>query len=292
MKNTLRNLLSIALFGALAACDYVDQPLPPPGSGGGGGNGGTDGVPRRVLLEEFTGHLCDNCPEAAITAKQLQNIYGPENLVVVAIHAGAFFSEPANPPFPNGAFSSDHRTVAGNTYATTFGVFFLPTGAVSRKPYNQSMLISHAAWSSAVADIIGDPAYMDLWFSELDYDAGQGTVTPQVRIAVARPLETTTYRLVVQLLENRVVDWQLNGNASPPEVPDYEHMHMLRANLNGTWGQDVLAGNPSVGDTLTVDLPAYTLDPAWNWDECSLVAYVYDNGTDEVLQVVERKFVP
>jgi hypothetical protein len=44
-----------------------------------------------VLLEDYTGHKCVNCPTAAEIAHNLQITYG-EKIILMAIHAG-FFAE-------------------------------------------------------------------------------------------------------------------------------------------------------------------------------------------------------
>src|ERR1700752_3840934 len=53
---------------------------------------------RRVLVEDYTGHKCTACPQAAIVANQLKQTYG-EKVVVIAVHAGFF----ATPTTPSGA---------------------------------------------------------------------------------------------------------------------------------------------------------------------------------------------
>jgi thiol-disulfide isomerase/thioredoxin len=45
------------------------------------------GVTRRVLLEDFTGHTCNNCPAAAVIAEGLQTFYGEDQLILVGVHA-------------------------------------------------------------------------------------------------------------------------------------------------------------------------------------------------------------
>ena len=45
-------------------------------------------VKRKVLVEEFTGQRCLNCPEAANELARLQAQYGGDTLIVVAIHGG------------------------------------------------------------------------------------------------------------------------------------------------------------------------------------------------------------
>src|SRR5688572_11507337 len=48
---------------------------------------------RVILLEEFTGKGCTNCPKGSREIENLLTLF-PENLVAVSIHAG-FFANPA-----------------------------------------------------------------------------------------------------------------------------------------------------------------------------------------------------
>lgn len=272
---------------ALPSCDYISDPVQEPN---GGGNGG-EGVLRRVLLEDLTGHLCNNCPAAAQIALQLQGIYGSEELVLVGVHTTDFFAAPADPPNPNGSYSTDFRTPAGDTYGTTFNVAFLPAGLVSRKEFNSSLTLSSSSWGSAVADIIGRPADMEVLFDTVVFNAGTNTVQTDVKVALVNSVNANV-NLTVYLTEDHVVDWQLDSQSNPPDVEFYDHRHVLRGNLNGTWGTSLFTGIAAAGDTLSASfsytLPPNVLVPA----NCSLVAYVYDTDTFEVLQVREVHMVP
>jgi len=78
-----KQFLIIAFFCFLMACQERRdiQPVVPGGD-------------RIVLLEEFTGKGCTNCPKGSREIENLLAIYD-SNLVVVSIHAGFF----ANPDF-------------------------------------------------------------------------------------------------------------------------------------------------------------------------------------------------
>ncbi len=292
MKNALLTILVAAFL--FPGCDVVKEPVPP--TAGGPvvpiDTSDTTGsiVRRKVLIEDFTGHRCNNCPGAARTALALQGLYG-EDLVVVGVHVTSTFASPVSPPLPNGSYSTDFRTPAGNTYETTFNIQFLPIGAVSRKPYNNSLLLGQSAWGSAVADLIGDTAKFDIWFSQLDYNGSTNTVSAEVKVAVLEPI-TGDHHLTIYLTEDHVVDWQLDNDATPPDVPNYEHRHVLRTNLNGTWGTPLIAGSASAGDTLTLSYANFPMDLAWDASNCALVAYAHNSATYEVMQVEERKFQP
>jgi len=279
-----RTLAALLLALSLIACDQVEQPYESVQDGGGGSG---DAVVRKVLLEDMTGHRCNNCPAAAAQATALQAIHG-EDLVVIAVHCVNGFSAPQN-PIGDGILDSDHRTPEGTAYESAFGITFLPTGLISRRPYNSVLQISDGDWGDAVNAIIGDSTVLHLWFDALTY--GGGNVGTTVKLALLGPI-TGDHNLVVALTEDHVIDWQIDANATPPEIPDYDHRHMLRGNLNGTWGVPAIVGAANTGDTLTFTyaqpLPGNVLEPA----NCALVAYVYDVATKEVMQVEERKFQP
>jgi len=283
MRNS--RLLPILLPALLVqGCDYVTTPIEAPS----GGNNGGEGVMRKVLLEDFTGHQCNNCPGATQTALQLQAVY-PEALIVMGIHV-INFAEP-EAPAGDGFYDTDFRTPAGNDYADQFGVSFLPVGMVSRKEFNSSVLLDDDAWSSAVSAILGEPADFDVWFSLLEHDAGANTVSAELKVAVINPV-SGDHNLTVCLTEDHVVDWQLNSQANPPDVPDYDHRHVLRTNLNGSWGDPVVTGSAATGDTLTFTYTDFPVDPAWNPANCALVGYVYNTASYEVMQAAQREFQP
>ncbi|MGV9012063.1 MAG: Omp28 family outer membrane lipoprotein [Flavobacteriales bacterium] len=273
---------SLLLIGTLSGCDIIDTPKTTIGPNTGPGGGG---VTRNVLLEDCTGHLCNNCPDAAIRAQQLKAIYG-DRLVVVGVHMVNSFAQPQSPNY-----TTDFRTPAGGDYEQTFQINSLPTGMISRKPLNGSIRISRYSWSTAVADLIDQTADIDLQVDTIQYDAGTNIVSGTVRGMILNPF-AGPHNITLYITEDHVIDWQLDNTATPPDVPNYDHRDVLRAALNGSWGQAFAGATDQVGDTIDLpfsyQLPSNVLQPA----NCALVAYVYSTtGADqyEVKQVVERK---
>lgn len=295
---TLRSLATIALTSALImGCDYVEDPTPPTTDNGGGelsillDTSEVDlshpAASRKVLLEDITGHRCNNCPRAARIAQALKDEQFGDDLILVGVHAGSF--APPYPPLGDGQYDTDHRTPAGIAYQQAYQVTFFPAGLISRKPFQSSIIVSEGSWGSAVADIIGDPSPFDIWVDTLSVD--DGLLSTVLKMHVSENV-TGNHNLVVYLTEDPVVDWQLDSEASPADVPDYEHPHVLRTNLNGTWGTPVIVGSAPIGRVITLTINNYSLDPDWTPNNLSLVAWVYDTETDEVMQAEERKFQP
>ncbi|MCB0792340.1 MAG: Omp28-related outer membrane protein [Flavobacteriales bacterium] len=284
MDDRIRILPLVLLI--TSGCDKVTDPYDGPGSGGGDTS---SVVQRRVLLEDFTGFRCNNCPAATQVALQLQQVYGEDRLMVVGVHGMPFFSNPI-PPAGDGYFDTDFQTPEANAYVTTFGITFLPTGMVSRREYNSSLTLGEASWGSAVDEIIGTPADVDLLFSSFELD-GTNTIHTTVQVPVIHDV-SGDYNLTVYLTEDHVDDWQIDNQQTPSEVEHYDHRHVLRDNLNGAWGDPIISGSAAAGDTLTADLSralaAGVIDP----DNCALIAYLYNTATYEIIQVSEHKFLP
>jgi len=285
------SILVLGIAALWAGCDMVEDPYGP--SDNGGGPPPVEGVRRRILLEDFTGHRCIYCPEAATIAQQLKDDPAiGEDLVVVGLHVTDFFAAPV-PPLGDGYYDNDFRTTAGTTYISQWPVGSgLPKGMVSRKPFNGSIMLGRDAWEAAVNDLLGQEALMDIWFSQLEHNTGNGQVNAKVKVSVAKDLSNAEHTLVVYLVEDSIVGWQSDANSTPSEIENYVHRHVLRGTMNGTWGELALAGTEAVGDTLEFTMTTYTLNSEWNADHMVLVAYLYNTATYEVMQVVEKHLHP
>ena len=80
-------------------------------------------VNRPVLIEDFTGQACVNCPNATATIHELQQTYGEDNIIAVAIHSGPFAHMRNN---MGNAFYSDLGTTTGDEYFTHWGIELWP----------------------------------------------------------------------------------------------------------------------------------------------------------------------
>jgi thiol-disulfide isomerase/thioredoxin len=97
MNKNISILAAVLIAASMFSCDKIEPPYR---------QGGVVTAERKVLLEDYTGSRCVNCPSAARIAHDLKQVYG-ENLIVLGIHTG-FFAFPFPPQFP-----LDLRTPAG-----------------------------------------------------------------------------------------------------------------------------------------------------------------------------------
>jgi hypothetical protein len=231
---------------------------------------------RKIVLEEFTGHRCSQCPGGAIKLDQLVTTYGSQ-LIPVSLHSG-FFAEPY--PAGSGKFETDHRTDIGEAF-NNFSLFApvgYPAGMVSRREFNGKLTNGKDDWETVILDIINnDPTpKVKINITSL-YNDSLRTIKETIGTEWLSS-ETSSYKLQVYIVEDHVLDWQLDGTS---EVSNYDHKHVMRKALNTDFGTDILSSN--IGDTATQEFT--TIIPAeWEIDNCIIVALVYDATTYEILQ--------
>jgi len=274
MKKTIYLLAILGLI--FGACDKIDEPYleetggspPPPAE-----------KVRKVLLEEFTGHLCVNCPEATKLANDLKQVYG-EQLVLIAIHSGDL-SVPSEPPF-----EADFRTQVGTDIFNQYQPIGVPTGMVNRTSFDGNTVLFKDVWEPAIQELLATPATAYIEITH-EYNAGSRELDLNIQTEFLQDLNARC-NLSILIIESGIVSPQKNDLASIGPTPnwlDYEHMHMLRGSVNGSWG-DLIAENPLAGDSMTNDF-SIVLDTELNAQNVAVVAILLNADTHEIFQVEE-----
>jgi hypothetical protein len=271
---------------ALVGCDKIEAPYrigPQDNTGGGGGGGDTIVKVRKVLLEDFTGHTCGNCPRAGKKADEIKEIHG-DKVIIMAVHAGSF-ANPEPPKYPN-----DFRTDVGNEIDQFFGISAVgnPNGMVNRigRP-NNTHIRDFNNWAGLVATEIAKP--LDAFITiENTYNPTNKQVSSEIKTEFIRSL-TGNYRLAAYLVEDNIISDQKDYLLSPTHNPNYLHRHVLRETMVGNaWGE-IIANNPPASTQPVSRTVSVTLKDGWNPDNCYVVAFVYDATTYEVIQAEEKK---
>ncbi len=271
---TMKKLLYLIFLsvGLTAGCDYVDDPIQ---DRNGGGPNPTDSLVQKVLVEDYTGHKCPNCPEAATLAEDLKTTYG-DRVVVVAVHAGFFAST-------SPGFETDFTTPEGEAMNSFFGFTAYPSGMVNRKGYPSQHILNFQAWPPEVSDAISKepPAKVNI-----KTDLSSSTVTTDIEVIYQTSLNGN-YAVVVWITEDGIIAPQVHTGQT---ISDYEHNHVLRASLSSTWGDTISSGPVDVSTPYTTSYTA-TWNAGWNEQNCHVVAFLCDIDTYEVLQVEEIKLL-
>ncbi len=265
MKKIVFLLLVVFFFSCKENMPVV--PLPPP----------IDSE-RVVLVEEFTGVGCVQCPQGSVELENLLGIYG-ENLVVVSIHAGDF----VNPlPQSNVNFKTDEGEALINYLGSPP---FYPSAVVNRKDFdggNYRIQTGRNNWVSFIdQELQDDPKILVNIAKTYDED----TRELQVEITgVALEDITGELRMTIMITESNIVDAQLDDQAASGIVLDYVHKHAFRTTMTNFDGEK-FSDQMSEGDNYSVT-KTMTLPEEWVAAECEIVAFVnlIDGQNKEVLQ--------
>jgi hypothetical protein len=280
MKNFIR-LIFLSLIVVFASCDKVDGPYGSPVSQIGGGD--TVQIIRKVLIEDYTGHTCGNCPRAAENLHDIEALYG-EQIVPMAVHAG-FFAAPSG-----SHYSADYRTQEGNDLDQFFGnsALGLPNGLVNRSSFGGSTsIINRTDWASKASELVALPP--EAWITITpDYNADLRLLSISVNTKILEEINESlniVYYITEDSIQSPQKDYSL---PEPSSIDDYYHRHMLRGSMNGAWG-DVLGSGIGYTQNQEINTNAtFTLPDTWNANHISVLALVYRTNTKEAVQAEQR----
>lgn len=253
---------------------------------------------KKILLEDFTGMKCNNCPRAARQATTLVTQY-QEDLIVLAVHVGDF-------SVPNAEYKSDFRTNCGTTWKEFFSISSFPNGVINRKNYaSNGEVVIDSKWADIVALAASDPFIVKLDVTT-NYDTTVGALNVDVK-AKFKQAYSKAIKITVVVIEDGLTGLQLDGVI---KNPDYDFEHVVRGTVNSEWGSDLTTSAKNPNDSVSVSFKDFDLknglsysipvagkDPIIkpilvNDKKVSVVVYAYDAATKEVLQVEKVKIIP
>lgn len=237
---------------------------------------------KKVLLEDYTGHTCGNCPKAAAKAEELKTIYG-DTLVVVAVHAGSFAE-------PTASYPADYRTPAGTDWDNFFGVSAagLPKGMINRVNYpTMSHIYSYTQWGSVIPTLIRTFPKISIRL-KTKYDTINRVLNVQNTVKFHQNFSNDIYWNVV-IIEDSIIGKQKDYSVYPDDVENYVFRYMLRGSLNGSWGNLLKAAPIYTNDSTVKEINGYYISSAFNDKRIYVVSFVYDNVTKEVIQCEKVK---
>lgn len=295
----MKNLIALLAIFATFSCDVIENPL--------GDAVVTDAscveptfapntnTKRNVLIEDFTGHYCNNCPTAAYIIDTIKDNIGSQ-VIPVGIHVVDQFAAPDPAKAPK--YQTDFRTPGGTDIYTNFanGVG-LPAMMVNRvDTFNvpARFALSFYGISSATRKLIDDVPVVNLQ-AKATYDATSGLLCVFSETEILSPL-ADDHSIVFMLLEDSIIDWQLfSGFGGYPfysagDIENYVHKHVLRRSMNNWDGQTIITGGSNnLGDKIISSASTKVTNSTWKPQHFEVVAFVYNNRTKEIMQAYKAK---
>ena len=254
----IKNYIAIFVMALLmTACSHIDEderliyvkPAP---------------VERCVLIEDFTGQRCVNCPNASEEIEKLVEQYGEDVIIAVGIHSGPL-------GFHTNARFYGLSTDVGDTYYNHWNLEFQPVGMIDR-----SAPAEYTAWGTLVREALQKTAPVEI---ELDLTSEDNNLN--IHTTIKGVDGNTQGKLQLWVVEDNITAFQMMPDGTRND--NYLHRHVFRATVNGQWGEDV-----TVNEGYTVEQDnAITIDGEWKPENLSIVAFVYNDSG--VLQVTKAK---
>lgn len=291
MKNKIILFAIFACFAIFAnSCDQIDAPYTL-NSGVDTNTVDTTKVYRKILIEEFTGHACNNCPKAHDILTNILKKY-PNNIISIAHHVGSLAEPTDELPYN---FKNSNSDGLNSIYKASAGG--LPNGLLNRYLFGNIILQKPENWELLIKDsllnIVSDVKI------ELTAMNGSGTDTTEIKatakLTYLKAQDSANY-ISFYLIQDSIISGQIDANHNI--IPNYVHRHVVRSAMNNTWGQQI-GTTEKISKGATFEIPVtYKLteqnlaDTKWKNKNLKVVAFVHKKPTKgEVLQVEEADVV-
>ena len=203
----------------------------------------TEQTNRNVLIEEFTGRTCPNCPDGHVYANRIV-ANNPGRVWSVNVHAGGY--SPTNYPNLN--------TTPSTTIMNGFGVTGYPTGVVNRSKYE---VLNRGEWETEAKKQMAQTAECNV-AGQVILNKVTRTATITVEVYYTGNSSEDKNYLTVMMLQDSILGSQSGANYNPAQVVgnQYCHMHILRDVITPTWGEEIL---PTTAGTLITKQYVYNI---------------------------------
>lgn len=241
-------------------------------------------VGRKVLVEEFTGAKCTNCPDARVQLKTIADAH-PGKVIVMELHPA---DHPLGHPIEGLSKYNFNVQDVSDIFKTIFRGYFplgIPAAGIDRTIDGSDIIIKRASWSNIINTRVAETSPVKLTLTNT-YDAAKASGIIKINASYTKQITTKNY-ISIAIIEDNIVDAQ--------EFLDhvdtfYNFQHVMRKLYTPASGTEILS-------TIATKEPGrvyegsfkYTIDPAWKPENCRIVVWIHNNdaNTKEVLQAEE-----
>lgn len=220
-------------------------------------------VERCVLLEDFTGQRCVNCPNAAVEIEKLIEQYG-DAIIAVSIHSGPL-------GFHTNARFYGLSTDIGDDYYNHWNLEYQPVGLIDR-----GTPAEYTAWGTLIREELQKTAPVEI---ELNASVSD-SLCVDIHTIIKGVDGNTEGKLQLWIVEDNITAFQMMPDGTRND--NYVHHHVFRDAVNGQWGEDI---NVEEGYSVEKDYTFTITSNEWNPEKLSIIAFVYNDSG--VLQVTK-----
>lgn len=218
---------------------------------------------RAVLIEDFTGQNCLNCPRAHEKIEDLQKQYGEDKVIAVSIHGGSMAISDVRP--------FGLMTKEGDEICNYYSIPSFPMGVID----GVTPPVKDDKWASAVYNDLQKPSEVQLQASA-ELIAGGNTISCTADITSS---EEGSGKIQFWIVESGIVALQKMPDGSVQQ--DYVHNNVFRAQVFPMRGNPIAFSRDGATANGTIEVRE-----RWSLENVSVVAFVSDNS-NIVQQVVK-----
>ncbi|MDO5760371.1 MAG: Omp28-related outer membrane protein [Bacteroidota bacterium] len=220
-----------------------------------------------VLLEEYSGWSCTNCPKAAEELENLKHSYQGQ-LVALTIHAGHF----ATPSKSNNYL--DLRTEYGTSLYNSFNINTNPIGMVNRS----GSMLQYGVWATTIESELSSMSH------SLNIGLGARQTGNQIYVGVElSALKNISENLLLTLVvaEDGIVGVQMDGSKKDTA---YTFHNVLRENalVNLPINTQPISADETIKRNYAINIGS-----GWNLSNCRVIAIVTNQENGKVIQANE-----
>lgn len=237
-------------------------------------------VSRNLLIMEFTGNNCINCPLGAESVEKIKQDAGADKVISVGLHPeGNINTRPMISKHPKPGtlqnFTCKEATELFKYYGSPNG---FPTAIFNG--LKSSMSSDYGNWMTEASEAFEEPSYVML-DAACDFDDSTRDLTVNYKVNFSDDLNESI-SIAVWLVENDILGIQMMPGGAKNE--DYIHNHVLRASLNGTWGENI--GNSFTSTSEVNGSASITIADNWVAKNCKAVVIAFQDNDKYVQQVI------
>ena len=229
---------------------------------------------KTVLIKDFTGARCVNCPGAAEYAHNLQHQLDEDHIFILSVHAG-YQAQPVG-SFPD--FLTDEGTEWYNNHDAN------PLFSVDHVALTDGNTLTEGQLDVPVAAALQEEQSFEIMVVPA-YDDATRQLQVQVQALALDDLDGQFY-ITACMVEDHIKGWQITPSGVDRE---YDFRNVFRGTLNGAFGEVFEGAHVDSQETFRF---SYTteINADYNADECYLMVYIYDRSQgDKILQTAVRK---
>jgi hypothetical protein len=243
-----------------------------------------------VLVEEFSGVRCPNCPKGHAETENLIAAH-PNQVIGVTLHVNEN-RDPLTHPY-NFANAQDFQTAEATAIEADFAQYTsMPCALIDRVKFageSAPAVMNFNNWASDVSTRLAVATPVNLKMTN-SWDATTRTIKSRVEVHYTSAV-SVTQNISLMIAEDSIVNPQYNAASLKPSKIDtfYTHHHNILRKMITPAGGLPIAYEKSKGRVVIYFFEMANVPTLWKEDYINLIAFVHNSGSSaEVVQSIEK----